>query len=405
MLMSRFDFLEIATMGMGALGFAAAKASAAGGPLEKAQAEATRLKVTGVDIYAYDLPLKSPFRIAIGTMPAANDVLVRVHTDAGITGVGEACPFPPITGETQETNLAAAKALREIVLGRNPLAIESLFREFGAFVHSNPSATAAFDTALHDILGKIAGLPLFRLLGGDRTSFATDITVDLDEPETMARRAREFAAAGFDIIKIKVGQGQDLDLRRLEAVRAAVGPDIVLQIDANQGWAPPVAIDTLRKMERFNILFVEQPVLASDFDGLRAVKAASPIPVMADEAAFGPADVLKLAKAEACDYVNIKLMKAGGLGNMSKMAHIADGANMACMVGCMLESRLALTAAAHIVAARRNILWTDLDGHTSHTIDPVTDGMTFAKGLITLPEKPGIGAEVDPDFLKTLKKF
>jgi len=404
--MPRFDVFEMASLGMGILGFAAAKASAsAKKALLQSRAEAARVKVTGVEIYPYDLPLKSPFKIAIGTMPAANDVLVRIQTDAGLTGVGEACPFPPITGETQETNLAAAKALREVVVGRNPLAIETLAREFGAIVHSNPSAAAAFETALFDILGKLAGLPLFRLLGGDRTEFATDITVDLDEPETMARRAKEFAAAGFGLIKIKVGQSQDLDLRRLAAIREAVGPSVQLQIDANQGWAPPVAVDTLKKMARFDVLFVEQPVLASDVDGLRAVRAASPIPVMADEAVFGPADVLRLVKAEACDYINIKLMKAGGLRNMAKMAHIADAANMACMVGCMLESRLALTAAAHIVAAHRNIVWADLDGHSSHTVDPVTDGMTFGRGRITLPDKPGIGADVDPAFLKTLRQF
>jgi len=366
---------------------------------------AAKLKITRVEIYAYDLPLKSPFRIAIGTMPAANDVLIRILTSVGIIGLGEACPFPPITGETQATNIAAAQALREIVLGRDPLAIESLAHEFGALVHSNPSATAAFETALFDILGKVAGMPLFRLLGGDKTAFETDITVDLDDPETMARRTREFVAAGFTMIKIKVGQGRDVDLRRLEAIRTAVGPDVRLQIDANQGWPPPAAIDTLKKMEKFDILFVEQPVLASDTSGLRAVKAASPIPVMADEAAFGPADVLKLIKAEACDYINIKLMKAGGLLNMIKMAHLADAANMACMVGCMLESRLALTAAAHVVAAHRNIRWADLDGHSSHTIDPVIEGMTFEKGRVTLPEKPGIGADIDPVFLRKLRKI
>jgi L-alanine-DL-glutamate epimerase-like enolase superfamily enzyme len=406
MVMSRFDFLKMVARGTGALGLGAARASAsAGRVLENARSEASRIKITGVEIYAYDLPLKSPFRIAIGTMPAANDVLIRIHTDAGMTGVGEASPFPPITGETQETTIAAAKALREIVLGRNPMAIESLGHEFGAIVHSNPSAGAAFDTALFDILGKVAGLPLFRLLGGDKTEFETDITVDLDEPETMARRAKGFVEAGFQTIKIKVGQGQDVDLRRLESIRSAVGDEVRLQIDANQGWPPPVAIDTLKKMEKHKIMFVEQPVLASDIAGLRAVKAASPIPVMADEAAFGPADLIKLIKAEACDYVNIKLMKAGSLLNMIKMAHIADAANMACMVGCMLESRLALTAAAHVAAAHRNIRWADLDGHSSHTLDPVIEGMTFAKGRITLPEKPGIGADVDPAFVKKLRKI
>jgi L-alanine-DL-glutamate epimerase-like enolase superfamily enzyme len=374
-------------------------------PLDKARAEAAAIKITGVDIFVYDLPLRSPFRIAIGTMRAANDVLVRIRTDAGLTGLGEACPFPPITGETQATNLAAAKALREIVLGRNPLTIEHLARDFGALVHSNPSATAAFDTALYDILGKLAGLPLFRLLGGDRKEFESDITVDLDEADVMAARARGFVEAGFGTIKVKVGQGRDADLRRLQAVREAVGGAVKLQIDANQGWSPATARETLKKMERFDILFVEQPVKASDLIGLRSVKDASPIPVMADEAAFGPADVFRLAQAGACDSINIKLMKAGSIGAMIRMAHVAEAANMPCMIGCMLESRLDLTAAAHVAGAHDNVVWTDLDGHSSHTVDPVTGGMTFGRGRVSLPETPGIGADIDPVFLDKLVRL
>jgi L-alanine-DL-glutamate epimerase-like enolase superfamily enzyme len=368
-------------------------------------ADAAKIRIIGVDIFVYDLPLEQPFRIAIGTMEAANDVLIRLRTDAGLTGLGEACPFPPITGETQATNIAAAKAVREIVLGRNPLEIESLLKDCGAIVHSNPSLTAAFDTACHDILGQAAGLPLYRLWGGSKTEFETDITADLDSPEAMAARAVKFVAAGFTMIKIKVGQGREIDLERLRSIRDAVGGGIRLQIDANQGWSPAAAGDTLKKMERFDILFCEQPVLASDIDGLRGVRRTSPIPIMADEAAYGPADVARLIKAEACDSINIKLMKAGSLSAMRKMAHAAEAANMPCMVGCMLESRLALTAAAHVVAAHGNILWADLDGHSSHRIDPVVGGMSFARGRVTLPEGPGLGATIDPAFLATLPQI
>jgi len=402
--MSRKNFLKM--LGLGFLSTGAGKGlSQPSSSLEKAKAEAARLKITGVDIYAYDIPLKEPFKISIGTVYAANDVLVMIQTDAGIVGLGEACPFAPITGETQEMNLAAAKGLREMVLGKSPLSIESLVHGFGPFLHSNPSAAAAFDTALYDILGKVAGLPLYRLFGGDKPSFGTDITTDLDEPEKMAAKAREFVGRGFDTIKIKVGQGQEIDLRRLEAIRDAIGYERHIRIDANQGWTPPLAIDTLKKMEKFQVQFVEQPVLASDVDGLKAVHTVSPIPVMADEAVFLPADALKLIKADACAYFNIKLMKAGGLLNMMKIAHLADAANMLCMVGCMIESRLGLTAAAQVVASNRNIVFADLDGHNSHTIDPVVGGMLFEKGQVTVPELPGIGADVDPAFLKKLKKI
>src|SRR4030066_156033 len=385
MAMSRKNFLKM--MGLGFLSTGAGKGLPQPAPsLDKARAEAMKLKITGVDIYAFDIPLREPFKISIGTVYAANDVLIMIHTDAGIVGLGEACPFAPITGETQEMNLAAAKGLREIVLGKSPLAIESLVHGFGPFLHSNPSAVAAFDTALYDILGKVAGLPLYRLFGGDKPSFGTDITTDLDEPEKMAAKAAEFVGRGFDTIKIKVGQGQEIDLRRLEAIRQAIGYERKIRIDANQGWTPPLAIDTLKKMEKFPVEFVEQPVLATDVAGLKAVHAVSPIPVMADEALFYPADALKLIKAEACAYFNIKLMKAGGLLTMRKIAQVAAAANMLCMVGCMIDSRLGLTAAAHVVASNRNIVFADLDGHNYHTIDPIVGGMLFEKGQVTVPE-------------------
>jgi L-alanine-DL-glutamate epimerase-like enolase superfamily enzyme len=157
-------------------------------------------------------------------------------------------------------------------------------------------------------------------------------------------------------------------------------------------------------MEPLAIEFCEQPVLASDTAGLKAVRSQSPIAIMADEALFGPSDAIKLIRAEACDTFNIKVMKAGGLLNSIRIAHIADAANMRCMVGCMLESKLALTAAAHVVASQANIVYADLDGNTEHVIDPITGGMTVKAGTLTLPETPGLGCDVDPVFVKKLRK-
>lgn len=403
MSLSRQNFLK--ALGLGALGAGFARNSLrAAGQLGAAKDAARRLKITDVEIFLFDIPLVQPFRIAIGEMSAATDLLVRIRTDQGITGLGEACPFPPITGETQETNAAAAKAIRGQVVGRDPLAIEALLAEIGPFVHSNPSAVAAFDSAFHDILGKVAGLPVFRLLGGDKTSFETDITAGLDTPEAMARRAKDFVAQGYRTIKVKVGQEADLDAARIRAIREAIGYDVALRIDANQGWTVPQAIAALRKIAEFRVQFVEQPVVASDIPGLNAVRQASPIPVMADEACFLPADALKLIRAEACDYLNIKLMKAGGIANAVKIAHLAEAANMRCMVGCMLESKVALTAAAHVVAACRNVVYADLDGNSEHTADPVLGGVTVKAGTMTLPEAPGLGCDVDPVFLKKLRK-
>jgi L-alanine-DL-glutamate epimerase-like enolase superfamily enzyme len=402
MSLSRKGFLKM--LGFGAL---AAGSKAYGLPskaLEDARTAAKKLKITDVEIFLFDIPITSPFRIAIGTMTAANDLLIRIRTDQGIVGLGEACPFPPITGETQATNAAAAASIRDMIVGKDPLAIDALLRLIGPIIHSNPSAVAAFDMALFDILGKVAGLPLFRLLGGTKSVFETDITTSLDTLEKMTAEAKGYADKGYKTLKVKVGLDPDEDYSHIAAIRAAVGPKPAIRIDANQGWTVPQAVYALRKMAPLAIEFCEQPVLASDTAGLKAVRSESPIAIMADEALFGPSDAIKLIRAEACDTFNIKLMKAGGVLNSIRIAHIADAANIRCMVGCMLESKLALTAAAHVVASQANIVYADLDGNTEHTIDPITGGMTVNAGTLTLPETPGLGCDVDPAFVKKLQK-
>jgi L-alanine-DL-glutamate epimerase-like enolase superfamily enzyme len=404
MSLSRHQFLKM--FGLGALAAAGSKAYALPSAVAETQrAAAGKLKIEAVDLFLFDIPLIVPFRIAIGEMKAANLLLVRIHTDQGVVGLGEACPFPPITGETQATNAAAARTIRDMILGKDPLAIDGLLRGLGPLVHSNPSAVAAFDMALHDILGKVAGLPLFRLLGGSDPSFETDITAGLDTPAAMAERIRGFVRDGYRTVKVKVGLDPDEDVARLRAVREAIGGDIGIRIDANQGWSVPQAVYALRKMEPLRIEFCEQPVRASDTAGLRAVRLQSPISIMADESLFLPADAVRLITAEACDSFNIKVMKAGGLLNSVRIAHVADAANMRCMVGCMLDSKLALTAAAHVVASQANIIYADLDGNTEHVTDPIIGGMTVKGGMITLPEAPGLGCDIDPAFLKKLTKI
>jgi len=324
-------------------------------------------------------------------------------TDSGLTGWGEACPFPPITGETQETNIAVARNLKKILLGQDPFAVDGFLRQAGSFVRTNPSIVAAFDMAMYDLQAQALSFPLFRLLGGEKAAIETDITADLDTPEKMAERAKKFLQAGYRKLKIKVGQDPDLDLARLEAIRATVGFECALSIDANQGWTVPQAVRALQKMEKFDIAFVEQPVAWWDISGLAEVRRRSPIPVMADESLFTPHDAIRLVRAEACDYFNIKLMKSGGILNALRIAHVAAAANIRCLVGCMLETRLALTAAAHLMASQPNIVFADLDGHTSHTLDPVRGGMIVEGGRITLPEKPGLGLEIDFEFLAKLR--
>ncbi len=403
MAFSRKQFMK--TLGLGALGMTLpAKWGAAQTKVEAAVAGAKALKIKDVEIYYFDIDLVEPFTISLGTVTSTNGVLVRVLTDAGIVGLGESCPFQPITGETQETNIAAARSMREMLKGKDPLAIEAANKTFGAFIHSNPSMVAAYDMALYDILGKVAGLPVFRLLGGDKTTFETDVTTGIDTREKMVKSAKDHVAAGFKTLKVKMGHDPDDDIANLRAIREAVGDGIGLRVDANQGYTVPQAIYALKGVAPLRIQFCEQPVVLSDTSGLRQVREESPIPIMADEALFSPTDAVRLIKADACDFFNIKLMKAGGMTNSLKIATIAEAANIRCMLGCMNETRLALTAAAHVHAATRNIVYADLDGYFSHVVDPIVGGMTVKGGMITLPEKPGLGADVDPAYLKKLKR-
>jgi len=400
---SRKEFLKL--LGLGVITSRIPQAFASPSEkMEEARALTKKMKIKDVEIYYFDIALIEPFTVSLGTVTSSSGILVRVLTDSGITGLGESCPFQPITGETQEMNVLVGRNLRDMIKGKDPLAIESILKEFGTFIHTNPGIVAAYDMALYDILGKTASLPVFRLLGGDKTTFETDITTGINTPENMAKSAKANLEKGFKTLKIKVGQDPDLDVARIQAIRDAVGYNIPLRIDANQGWTVPQAIYALNRMEKFKIQFAEQPVVSWDFAGLKTVRDESPVPVMADEALFFPSDAIKLIKAEACDYFNIKLMKAGGITNALKISHIAESANIRCMLGCMMESRIALTAAAHVHGAQKNIVFADLDGHTSHSIDPVIDGMTIQNGMITLPEKPGLGVDVDPAFLKKLRK-
>ncbi len=188
----------------------------------------------------------------------------------------------------------------------------------------------------------------------------------------------------------------------MRAVREKVGNDVKLRIDANQGWSPNEAVRALKGIDRYNVQFCEQPVPYWDWEGLKTVRNNSPIAIMADESVHTPHDAIEAVRRDAVDMINIKLMKTGGILQAAWVAQIADAADMKCMLGCMSETRIALTAAAHVVCSHRNVQFADLDAFTEHKVDPVIGGMQVKDGIIRLPATPGLGLDVDPDWLKTL---
>ncbi|HWR37935.1 MAG TPA: dipeptide epimerase [Patescibacteria group bacterium] len=352
------------------------------------------MKIKEIKIGKVSIPLKKPFKTALRQVNSAEDIIIKVIADTGETGFGNAPPTAVITGDSQDSVVAAIRdTIGPKLIGQNVENLELLSSLIdGAMVH-NHSAKAALDIAVHDLFGKRYGIPLHQLFGGYRPSLTTDLTISINAPEEMARDSREALAEGYTELKLKVGVDAALDIQRVQAIRQAIGPNVKIRLDANQGWQPKEAVRTIRKFEDLglDIELIEQPVKAHDFTGLKYVTDNVSTPIMADESSFGPYEVFTLLSMRACDMINIKLMKAGGLRNAQKIADMAQTMGVECMMGCMLESKVGITAAACLAAGKRIITVADLDAAVLLAEDPVTGGVSFDKNRILLPDAPGLG--------------
>lgn len=330
---------------------------------------------------ALDLELRRPFRISRGTQYHARNLLVEIEAGDHLTGIGEAGPDSSgYYGETRATMQAALEVFRG-VLGDDPLLLEDITSSLDrSLYHGNAAAKSAVDMALYDLAGKILGIPVYRQLGlNPAETPVTSFTIAIDTPEEMARQAA--AAAEYPILKIKVGTPQDVEtVRAIRAVTTAT-----LRVDANAAWSPKEAIRTIEALAPYNIELVEQPVAADDLEGLRLVRQHSPVLIIADESCVTLTDVPKMAGC--VDGINIKLAKCGGLHHALKMIHAARAHHLKVMLGCMVSSSLAVTAAAHLTPL---VDFADLDGALLLANDPF-QGVRFEQGRILLPETPGLG--------------
>jgi L-Ala-D/L-Glu epimerase len=363
--------------------------------------------ITGIEIYAYNIPMK-PFAISLGTLYEAKNILVKIFTSSGLTGWGEGSPFPFIVGETQETAIALAKDFAQMWKGEDALAIGDRMQQLHQYVPFNTTVKSAFDMALYDIAAQDAGMPLYRFLGGEKKVLLTDETIGIAAPEAMAQTALHLQQLGAPFIKVKLGKGNDgnADIARIKAIRQAIGSSIPLRLDANQGWDTATAISVLQALEQDNIQFCEQPVTGYDYAALKQVSDAVTVPVMADEACFNSFQARQLIGARACKHINIKLAKSGGILEAGNIATATAAAGMQCMLGGMIESKLALTANAHFACAFEHIIFFDLDFCFPHTADPVAGGVSFKNRYhIHLPDAPGIGATVEEQFLAGCVKY
>ena len=363
------------------------------------------MKITEIEVVKLNIPYKEPFVISLGVIPGATNVVIKIHTDTGITGIGECAPFVFIVGETQETVFELSKQIGKMLRGRDPLAIEDRLAEIDKAAQGNYTMKSAFDMALYDLAAKNANMPLYKFLGGSNNrEIFTDMTISIGSPEKMAKDALAFKNDGFPAIKLKLGTTTNEDVERVKAIREAIGMDYPIRIDANQGWDTVTAIRTLQQLSEYNIEHCEEPIPHWNNKELVRVRENSPISIMADESVFNHHDAFRLASMGACDYFNIKFSKSGGINNALKIVAIAEASGIKCQVGCMSESRYALTALMHFVMARTNIVHYDIDSSLMLSKDPVVGGIEYqGSGKWTLGEEIGIGANFDDDYLKDME--
>lgn len=322
------------------------------------------MKIIDISVEPSTLDLAKPFVTARRTATILKMNMVKITTDTGHIGMGEATESPMVTGDTIESvKHAIIRYISKDLIGRNISDLQVNMEIIDKAIVGNTGAKSAVDMAIYDLWGQFYKAPLYKLLGGYKDKLKTDMTVSIGKKDQMILDAKEYVAKGFDTLKIKTGKGGLSDFQVISDIAHAVGSQVSLCIDANQGWTPKEAIRIIKGLEYegLNIQFVEQPVHASDYTGMAFVTKNTSIPIAADESVFSIQDCTEILQQEAADIINIKLMKCGGIHNAIKILNIAESFGKSCIVGSMLESNLGATAAAHFAASQKNVKYVDLD--------------------------------------------
>ncbi|WP_159818760.1 dipeptide epimerase [Colwellia sp. 20A7] len=356
------------------------------------------MKITNIRFAKLIVPLITPFKTSMRTVENIEDLVVIVETDAGQVGYGSAPATPVITGDTHGSIMAAiTSVLLPKLRGMEIENLNSIIHVIQSSLVNNSSAKAALELAIYDLWGKFHNAPLYKLLGGGNNTLKTDITISVDTIDKMVSDSLKAIEDNFDILKIKIGTDIKEDIERVKAIHSAIGNDVQIRLDVNQGWSAKQTVYAANYFESMGIQLelIEQPVRADDIAGLKYISDRVHTPIMADESAFSPKQVIELITSHSVDIINIKLMKTGGISNAIKIADIAKIYQVECMIGCMLEGSIGVSAAAHLAVAKSDVITKiDLDGPALGQFDPVSGGVSFNKSIIQLNELPGLGIDV-----------
>jgi len=360
------------------------------------------MKIVSAEISRINLPLRTPFVIAYNTWTAMPSVIIKLTTDEGLVGWGESVPDEGVTGETIDGVFATlAQVLLPDLIGERPCNIEAWHARVGAAINGAYAAKAAIDIALFDLLGQVAGQPLYRLLGGDTNHVKAPAVIGLSQPEELSLSLAPYISEGYEQFKLKLGGSLALDTRRVATARELLGRGATIKVDANQGWGSwDMALRVIRAIEPYDLELIEQPVKHWDYEGLKKVREHSPLPIMVDEGVRDARDLLAVARQGGIDWVNIKLMKCGGIMPAIKMAALAEAAGIKVQIGSMLESSIASFAGAHIHRALAAVKSSEMVGPRYFAQD--IGNFSYDRSSVVFTAAPGLGVLIDEERLRHL---
>ncbi len=354
------------------------------------------MKITRVKCWQANLQLTKPYTIAVHTIDSAENLFVYIELDNGIYGVGCGAPTEFVTGETMDTAMEALEGhAQELLVGRNIEDFRDIIRSGEELMPETPAARAAIDIALHDAFGKLAGKPLVELLGKKHEGFPTSITIGIKSLEESIEEAKENVARGFKVIKLKTGLEVEKDIEIFSKMRTAVGKDIKIRVDANQGYDAAALERFVKGTQGLDVEFIEQPLPPGHLEEMLQVSPDIRKMCAADEDLHDWRDAVALTtNAKYYGVFNIKLMKCGGVYGGLQIAEIAQSNGIDLMWGCMDESTVSITAALHAALASPATRYLDLDGSFDIAVDLATGGFILKDGWLYTNDKPGLGVEL-----------
>jgi L-alanine-DL-glutamate epimerase-like enolase superfamily enzyme len=354
------------------------------------------MKITHMTAWPVTMQLTEPYTIAYETISSCTNVFLCIETSTGIIGYGCAAPDLAVTGETAAGVMdACGNIVMPAFKGSDPLRPIMLMERIRTHLKNQPSVLAMVDMALFDILGKAAGLPLYKLLGGFRNRIRTSITIGILPIKETVAKAVDYTKQGYRALKIKGGADVDVDIERLVKVREAVGKKIELRFDGNQGYSEADTLRFVSALRPVRLELIEQPTPRAQDRLLGRITHQVPLPIMADESLMSLKDAFRLARKGLVDMINIKLMKVGGIDEALKINAVSRAADLEVMVGCMDESALSIAAGLHFALARPNVMYADLDGHLDLRGDPASGAVLLKEGILRPTGRPGLGFNLD----------